>query len=103
MTIKKYNKLVRDRIPEIINSKGKKCKYEIASQSDYIIKLKEKLLEEANEFIENPCIEELADVHEVVYAIEKAYNWDGVLIARLDKNIERGAFRNRYILKEVSE
>ena len=102
MTIKKYDKLVRDRIPEIIESSGKRCKVQIASEEEYATKLKEKLLEEANEFFENPSIEELADVQEVVTAIVKLKNWD-VWDARLDKNIERGTFNNRYILKEVSE
>ena len=102
MTIKKYDKLVRDRIPEIINSNGKRCKVQIASEAEYAAKLKEKLLEEASEFFENPSIEELADVQEVVTAIIKLKNWD-VWNARLDKNIERGSFNNRYILKEVSE
>jgi predicted house-cleaning noncanonical NTP pyrophosphatase (MazG superfamily) len=102
MTVKKYDKLVRDRIPEIIESNGKKCKIQIASEEEYALKLKEKLLEEANEFFENPSIEELADVQEVIAAIIKLNNWD-VWDARLDKNIERGAFKNRYILKEVSE
>jgi predicted house-cleaning noncanonical NTP pyrophosphatase (MazG superfamily) len=102
MTIKKYDKLVRDRIPEIIESSGKRCKVQIASEEEYAAKLKEKLLEEANEFFENPSIEELADVQEVVTAIVKLKNWD-VWDARLDKNIERGTFNNRYILKEVSE
>lgn len=102
MTIKKYDKLVRDRIPEIIESSGKRCKVQIASEAEYAAKLKEKLLEEASEFFENPSIEELADVQEVVTAIIKLKNWD-VWNARLDKNIERGSFNNRYILKEVSE
>jgi len=103
MASKKYNKLVRDKIPEIIKSKGKTCITVTATQKVYLQKLREKLLEEANEFFENPSLEELADVQEVVCAIENAYNWDSLLLARLDKRIERGSFKKRIILKEVSE
>lgn len=102
MTVKKFDKLVRDRIPEIILSKGKSCKFEVASVEEYEQKLNEKLIEEVQEFIENPCLEEMADIQEVVSAISSLNDWD-VWNARLDKNIDRGAFKNRYILKEVSE
>jgi predicted house-cleaning noncanonical NTP pyrophosphatase (MazG superfamily) len=102
MTVKKFDKLVRDRIPEIILSNGKQCKIEIATPEEYEQKLNEKLVEEVQEFIENPCLEELADIQEVVSAISNLNKWN-VWDARLDKNIESGAFKNRYILKEVSE
>jgi len=102
MTIKKYNKLVRDKIPEIIESQGKKCKLYVATGKDYQNRLKDKLIEEAKEFFENPCVEELADVQEVIDALQDIHRWD-ITGARLKKSYERGAFWRRYVLQEVQE
>ena len=102
MTVKKYNKLVRDKIPQIIEEQGKKCKLYVATGEDYQNRLKDKLIEEAKEFFENPCVEELADVQEVINALQEAHRWD-ITGARLRKSHERGAFWHRYILQEVIE
>jgi len=102
MTVKKYDKLVRDKIPDIIESQGKKCKLYVATGYDYHNRLKDKLLEEAKEFFENPCVEELADVQEVIEALADIHRWD-VTGARLKKTVERGGFWRRYVLLEVSE
>ena len=99
---KKYNKLIRDKIPEIIESSGKSCVVEVASEEQYFKKLIDKLQEEVEEFVENPCIEELADVLEVVWSIEHATDWGSLVLAQLDKRCERGGFKKRLILKEVS-
>ena len=62
-----YNKLVRDKIPENIDSElGRKCKYD---DTEYLKELNKKVLEEANEFIEENSIEELGDLMEVKNAI----------------------------------
>jgi predicted house-cleaning noncanonical NTP pyrophosphatase (MazG superfamily) len=103
MTVKKFDKLVRDRIPEIIESNGKSCVTEVASKEVYLKKLIDKLQEEVEEFVENPCLEELADILEVVYTIEHATDWGSLILAQLDKRCERGGFKKRLILKEVSE
>lgn len=67
-----YNKLVRDKIPENIDSKpGSKSKYRILNDNEYLIELNKKVLEEANEFIEDNSIEELGDLMEVINAIMK--------------------------------
>ena len=102
MTVKKYNKLVRDKIPQIIESQGKKCKLYVATGEDYQNRLKDKLIEEAKEFFENPCVEELADVQEVVDALQDIHRWD-VTGARFKKVNEHGAFWRRYVLQEVIE
>ena len=71
-----YNKLVRDKIPEIIEANGDKPTYETLKDDRYLIELNKKLLEEANEFIEANDPEELADLMEVVYAITTLKNID---------------------------
>ena len=102
MTYKKTNKLVRDKIPEIIESQGKRCKVYVAVNEDYQQRLKDKLLEEVYEFLEDPCVDELADIEEVLLAIAEINRWD-VTGARLKKASERGRFYRRYVLQEVEE
>lgn len=68
----KYNKLVRDRIPEIIEASGKNCVTEILSDEDYLCMTDAKLDEELVEYHKDQSIEELADLIEVIYAATKA-------------------------------
>jgi len=102
MSAIKYDKLVRDRIPEIIKEKGKECKFRIASTEEYREKLVEKLLEEVLEFIETPCVEELADIQEVVEALMNEHKWESLRATTQFKKITRGSFRDKIILEEVS-
>lgn len=74
----KYDKLVRDKIPEIIKSSGATSITHIASDEEYQQKLKAKLQEEMNEFLEDSNKEELADILEVIYAFCDLYNSDRV-------------------------
>ena len=76
-----YNKLVRDKIPEDIDGEqGRKCKYRILDDEEYLKELNRKVLEEANEFIEENSIEELGDLMEVINTIMKlkGYNMEEV-------------------------
>lgn len=102
MTVKKYDKLVRDKIPQIIESQGKKCKVYVAVNDDYQQRLKDKLEEEVQEFLENPCVDELADIEEVLLSIAEINRWD-LSGARIAKNFTRGGFYRRFILQEVQE
>ena len=68
MVINKYHKLVRDRIPEIIESAGKVCMTEILSDEDYLKMVDAKLDEELAEYHQDQNIEELADLLEVIRA-----------------------------------
>lgn len=100
-----YNKLIRDKIPEIIKSSGKVANTEILSEKDYIEKLDEKLIEELKEYQECKNIEELADMLEVIYAIALA---KGTSITELEdirikKANDRGSFNNKIFLKSVTE
>ena len=71
--IKRYNKLVRDRIPEIIESSGKTCTTEALSPEEYLRMLDVKLDEELAEYHKDQNIEELADLLEVIHAAAIAH------------------------------
>lgn len=100
-----YNKLVRDNIPKIIEESGKRCLTETLDENEYIVALDRKLDEELAEYYNDPCVEELADLLEVIYSVAVAR---GIAIkdlehVRKDKAILRGSFNNRILLKEVDE
>jgi len=101
--IMKYNKLVRDQIPEIIRGKGKKPVTAVAKDNEYYVRLKKKLEEEVYEFFQSNNSEELADILEVVYAIAKTrgISVDNLEKIRIRKRTERGGFEKRLVLYEV--
>lgn len=101
----KYHKLVRDRIPEIIENQGKTCVTEVLSQDTYIQMVDEKLNEELAEYQESKSLEELADLLEVMEAavIARGYTWEELLQVRDEKRQKRGGFQDRILLKEVIE
>ena len=100
-----HNKLVRDRIPEIIEASGKTCVTEVLPQDAYIQALDAKLNEELAEYQQSKSLEELADLLEVMGAVLKArgYTWDDLTRVRKEKRAQRGAFDQRIFLKEVIE
>lgn len=100
-----YHKLVRDRIPEIIEADGKICFCETLSDADYIDLLDQKLNEELAEYQESKSLEELADLLEVMQAVVKARGWtlEELEQLRADKAARRGGFEKKILLKEVRE
>ena len=103
MPIKAYHKLVRDRIPEIIEADGKTCVFETLSDEEYIHLLEQKLNEELAEYQESKSLEELADLLEVIHAVVKARGWTLKELERVrkDKAAKRGGFEKKILLKEV--
>ena len=101
--MKKPDKLVRDRIPEIIEADGRKTVTHIADDDEYFARLKDKLVEEVDEFLENPIEKELADILEVVYAIRDFKKIDASHLekVRLEKNEKNGGFAKRIVLDKT--
>lgn len=95
-----YNKLVRDRIPEIIAAQGEKPIIRVMDDEEYIICLEKKLEEEVAEYHESKEIEELADVLEVIYALceTQGHSVDELMSIYEKKHIERGGFSKRIFL-----
>lgn len=102
---KVYNKLVRDRIPEIIEASGKICLTSILSDKDYLQMLDQKLNEELAEYQESKSLEELADLIEVIAATAKARgcSWEMLMQLCEDKRRQRGGFDNKILLLEVRD
>ncbi len=100
-----HNKLVRDRIPEIIEASGGTCITEVLTNDAYMQALDAKLNEELAEYQRSKKLEELADLLEVMGAVVKArgYTWDELTCVRKEKRAQRGAFEQRIFLKEVIE
>lgn len=103
MSVKKYDKLVRDRIPQIIEESGSGCVTRVLSDEEYLRMLDVKLDEELEEYHRDQNIEELADMLEVIYAAAEArgYSLEELERARAEKAEKRGAFRKKIYLQEV--
>ena len=103
--MKTYNKLVRDKIPEIIKSNGENCTIRILSTAEYLNELNIKLQEELNEYLnaknKTEVTEELADLEEVLRAIldAKEISYEEFEEVRLKKVAKRGAFKDRIFLE----
>ena len=103
--VKRFNKLVRDRIPEIIKASGKACTTEILSDEKYLEMLDAKLDEELAEYHKDQNVEELADLLEVIYAaaIARGYTPAELEAVRAKKANERGGFEKKILLIETAE
>lgn len=101
--MKEFNKLVRDKIPEIIENNGEVAKIIILDSEEYIQELNIKLKEEVNEYLEDNNVEEIADIIEVLLAILKYKNieYSEFEKLRMNKVEKRGAFDKRIFLEKT--
>ncbi len=101
--MKVYNKLVRDKIPQIIEQDGRKAVTHILTKEEYLVALEVKLIEEVAEYQEDNSIDEIADVLEVLQAIcvARGYTLDQLEEKRKEKAIVRGGFKDMIFLDYV--
>ncbi len=94
-------KLVRDKIPDIIRERGDNPKVRIAGPDELDVLLREKIVEEAKEFLFNGDTEELVDIQEAIDALLKLRKADPALIElqRHSKLLARGGFTIGYVLR----
>ncbi|MEK7612277.1 MAG: nucleoside triphosphate pyrophosphohydrolase [Patescibacteria group bacterium] len=97
--MEKYNKLVRDNIPDILDKKNIPYEKRIASESEYKTELIKKLDEEMKEFSIEGSPEELADILEVVEALKTLPEYETVEKIKKEKRKEKGGFEKRIILQ----
>ncbi len=99
-----YNKLVRDKIPEVIQeNEGKNAKIRILNDEEYLKELNIKLKEEVEEYLASGEIEELADIEEVLRALveikgKSLEEFDNLRLSKVEK---RGAFKDKIFLESV--
>lgn len=95
-----YNKLVRDKIPEIIASNGGEAEIRVLSDEEYRFHLEAKLDEEVGEYHRDKTAEELADILEVVYALAASIGCSKEALMEIyqKKNAARGGFEKRIFL-----
>jgi len=101
--MKVYNKLVRDKIPDIMRAEGQNPKTRILDKAEYLEALIIKLGEEYEEFKRDRNAEELADLQEVILALADALNIKHSDLAKTysNKALAKGAFKRRIFLESV--
>ncbi len=102
-----FNKLVRDKAPEIMAREGIHSNMHIMSHESYIRSLQAKIIEEAKEVAvasDSELLEELADVLEVVYSLAKAHGFmpEDIELERIKKLEARGGFEKKIYVESVT-
>ena len=100
----KYNKAVRDKIPDIINESGANCIVETLSDEQFLPEMEKKLREEVEEYFKSRSPVELADVIEVIYRIVELRNISREELEemRIEKLETRGGFKKNLFLIETT-
>ena len=103
--MKIFNKLVRDKIPEIIRDNGDIANIRYLTDEEYLFALNKKIQEELNEYLQSGEIEELADLEEVLIALVEAngFSYEDFEKIRLEKVKKRGAFKDRVFLESTKQ
>jgi len=101
----KYNKLVRDRVPELIEESGRKQVSRTLNEDEYEQALMDKIVEEIEEYRVSNNEEEIADIYEVLDCLVKLKDYEPMHIdyLRLIKREARGSFQKRILLEEVED
>ena len=103
--IMKLEKLVRDKIPTIIETRGDVAKTRhLSDDEEFLDALKVKLQEEVSEFLADDSLDELADILEVIHGIllAKGVNFPELERIRASKHAERGGFEGRVFLESTN-
>ena len=100
-----FNKVIRDKIPEIIQKDGYTCNIQTLSDEKFLLEIEKKLSEEVTEYQNDKNPEELADILEVIYAIAqlKGISKEELEKIRIKKLQDRGGFEKNLFLIDTSE
>jgi len=104
-----YNKLIRDKIPEIIEKSGGTPKIHKLNKTEFKKELAKKILEEGKELYKAKSkadiSNELSDLLELIYVIakENKLSLERLENARIEKNLKRGGFKKQLFLEYVEE
>jgi predicted house-cleaning noncanonical NTP pyrophosphatase (MazG superfamily) len=104
-----YNKLVRDRIPEVIENSGKSFRTRILDDEEYLLELIHKSQEELQEYLscetDEEAVDELADLLEIIHALVNVHGASAEQLeaVRKKKASERGGFQEKIYLIDVEE
>ena len=98
-----YNKAIRDKIPEIIKESGKNCNVKKLKDSEFLVELEKKLIEELTEYQESKDVEELADMLEVIYRISELRGITSNELENIknEKAKKRGKFNDNLFLVDT--
>lgn len=100
-----YNKLVRDKIPQIIKDSGRSCEYKILSDDEVKDALKDKLIEKAQIFAKRPSEDEISDLYEVITAIIEKFDFEPMHIdyLKMQNNENKGTYSGNTFLISVED
>lgn len=101
-----YNKLVRDRVPEIFKNSGREVEYKILSDSQVLLALQDKLLEKAQKFAERPTEDEISEIFELMDTIIDKFQFEQMHIDYLkmrNREVKGGYTQNIYLISVEDE
>lgn len=103
---REYNKLVRDRVPEIFENSGRKVEYKILSDAQVLLALQDKLLEKAQNFAKRPSETEISDIFELMDTIIEKFEYEQMHIDYLklkNREAKGGYSKNVYLISVDDE